>query len=184
MPCLRQFPQLVPEGLQDVCASACGAEDDLEAAALRDDEGRGLVVVRVAVCVGTDFLGLLRVQRRRAGCGCAVLTGTAVLSFVPLRAGAEAGIEDGSLDVVVWIRVHSVTWLCRRGELKRPGTPILHERRGDGLIKRERIRRIGAEIGVARVTYWREQRRSADTYRIRQVGRDIAQITVGDLANQ
>lgn len=59
---LRQLTHLIAKGGQDVGAPARRAKDHLEAAALGDDERTGLVVVRVAVRVRADLLGLGGIQ--------------------------------------------------------------------------------------------------------------------------
>ena len=135
---LRQLSQLIPKGLQDRRTPSRGTEDNFKATALRDDKGGRLIVIRIAVCVGADFLCLLRIQARGAGSRRTVLTGTAVFSFVVLRTRAETRVEDWSLDIVVWVWVDAITWLQGWCELKRPWTPALHEGGGDRLIKRQR----------------------------------------------
>lgn len=112
------------EGGEDVGAAARGAQGDGPAAAAREDEGGGAVVVGVAVGVRADGLGGLAVAAAGALGGGVVVARAAVGGGARALAGGEARVEDGARDVVVRVGVDAVAGLGRRGRLEVPGAPV------------------------------------------------------------
>lgn len=70
----------------------------------------------------------------------------AVCWRIGFRALGEAGVEDGTLDVGVRVRIYSIAWFCGLGYLEVPGTPGGYLVGGLGLFVGDWIRGVG---GVA-----------------------------------
>lgn len=64
-----------------------------------------------AVGIGTDLLDVLGIQAWTAFTWRVVVSRAAIFGLVILRAGREAWIELGSLDVVVGIRIDAIAGL-------------------------------------------------------------------------
>lgn len=120
---LRQLFQLGLKRIQDIRASPRGTEHHLPTATRGDDERGRLVVESVTVSVWTDGFGAPAVEICGAFLGAVVGACAAVAGGVAFCAGGEARVEDGALDIVVWIGVDAVAGFGGLCYLEVPRTP-------------------------------------------------------------
>ncbi len=177
----RDARELVLEGGQDVGAAAHGAEDDLPAAAVGDDEGAGLVVEGVAVGVGAHGLGRLAVQAGLADAGVVVASRAAVRVRVRRGARREARVEHGPLDVVVRVRIHAVAGFVGGEGLQIPRAPVADSSVGLLRFVRHRVGRV--RVGEPSPSGIRQVARRRDARRIGQIRRDPARVVRRDIDN-
>ena len=123
MTSLTQRLQLRFECLQDICTSACRTKRDFPSPTTWDDERAGLVIEREGISVWTDYFCCSGIVVGFAFIGIVVRACATVGWGIGFCASGEAGIEDGTLNVGIWIGIDSITGLGGLSDLKIPGTP-------------------------------------------------------------
>ena len=105
-----------------------------------------MVIEGETVGVRTDGLGMRGIVARLANIRVVVVASTAVARCVGGRTRTVARIENGPLDVVVWVGVDAVARLLRREHLQVPGAPSSYALVGLRLV----VRNGKAGVGVGR----------------------------------
>jgi hypothetical protein len=123
MASLTQRLQLRFECLQDIRTSARRTKRDFPSPTARDDERAGLVIEREGISVWTDGFCCSGIVVGLAFIGIVIRVCAAVGWGIGFCASGEAGIEDGTLDVGIWIGIDSITGLGGLSDLEIPGTP-------------------------------------------------------------
>ncbi len=172
-------PQLFAKGVEDVGTPPFWTKDDLPAAASGNDEGACLVIKCIAVGIWAYRLGLVAVIAGLARVWIVVLARAAVPGVMGGRARREARVEDGSLDVVVWVREDAVARLRWRVYLEVPRAPVAYASIGLGDFVRHRVSVVG--VGEASSRRLAQIARGCDAPAVGQVWRNPRRIVGGDV---
>ena len=136
----------------------------------------------IAVGIRANRLDIFRVLCGLTLAGRVVLSCTAILRFVVLGASGKARVEVRAFDVIVRIRIYTITRLIRGSLLKIPGTPFGHLIVVHLLFPGQRERSICVEkvgiFGIWVVSFLCKQARCTLTRRVCKVGRNVVECDV------